>query len=339
MNHFELCALPGLGSELLRSTTTNLEKCIMEPVFSNWSEQTRGDWGNKPLRQLHRLHHDPLFSFETLASLIDAYPREHYALVEVGAAGSDRRLWREGDIGGLKGADVINAIRQGRMWLNLRNVGKLFPEYSELLQQIFAEISQEIPGYHTFNQTSGILISSPKAQVYYHMDLPGQALWQIHGEKRVYVYPATAPYLTGEQLERIALYEVEVDIPYEAWYDDHAEVFDIGPGDMLHWPLNAPHRVENFDSLNVSMTMEYWSDTIRRANMINVANGILRDKLHVTPKSRAITGPGFVAKAALQAAVRRSGLLKKARKKKRPVTFTLDQNHLGQVIDLPAAAE
>lgn len=312
---------------------------MSEQIFQNWSDETRSSWGNKPLALQHNLHANPLFSLDTLGTLIDNYPRQHYSLVEVGAAGSDRRLWREGEIGRLSGRQVIEAIQQGQMWLNLRNVGKLFNEYGDLLQQIFSEIEAEVPDCRTYDQTSGILISSPKAQVYYHMDLPGQALWQLHGRKRVYVYPTEAPFLTDKQLERIALYEVEVDIPYEPWYDEHAEVFDVEPGQMLHWKLNAPHRVENFDSLNVSMTMEYWTDPIRRSNMINVANGILRDKLGYSPRSRALTGPGFYAKAALQAGVRRAGLLKSERKARRRVSFQLDANNLGALVDIPEAAE
>lgn len=312
---------------------------MTDPVFYDWSEEERSQWGHAPLCLKHRLDKDPLFSLAALADLIDHYPRQHYALVEVGAAGSDRRLWREGEIGGLTGAQVIEAIRQGKMWLNLRNVGKLFDDYRALLGEIFSEIGAQMPGYDTYDQTSGILISSPNAQVYYHMDLPGQSLWQLHGRKRVYVYPTTPPFLTEQQLERIALYEVEVDIDYEPWYDEQAQTFDIGPGDMLHWPLNAPHRVENFDSLNVSMTMEYWSDTIRRSNQINVANGVLRDKLGYTPRSRTLSGPAYYAKAVLQAGVRRSGLLKKARKSRRPIAFRLDDTQLGNVIDLPHAAE
>lgn len=311
---------------------------MTETIFTNWSEETRAEWGRKPLRLEHRLHEDPVFSLSALADLIETYPREHYALVEVGAAGSDRRLWREGEIGRLSGAQVIEAIQNGKMWLNLRNVGKLFPDYRDVLQQIFSEIDSGMGGYDTYDQTSGILISSPNAQVYYHIDLPGQSLWQIHGRKRVYVYPIEAPFLTDQQLERIALYEVEVDIPFESGYDAAARVFDIGPGEMLHWPLNAPHRVENFDCLNVSMTMEYWSEDIRRSNMINVANGILRDKLGRTPKSRATTGPAFYAKAALQAGVRRSGLLKKARKARRPIAFRLDDAELGKVVEIPVSA-
>jgi hypothetical protein len=312
---------------------------MTNPIFTSWKPEHTASWAAEPLCLQHRLSSDPLFSREALAELIDGYPRQHYSLVEMGPQGSNRRLWREGDIGGLRGTEVIEAISKGRMWLNMRNVSAVDKRYRDVLDQIFEEVRSHVPGYETYNRTSGILISSPNAQVYYHMDLPGQSLWQLHGKKRVYVYPAKAPYLTPEQLEKIALYEVEVDVPYDPAYDTGAKVFEIGPGEMLHWPLNAPHRVENFDCLNVSMTTEYWTENIRRAQMVNVANGLMREKMKLAPKSRTTSGPGFWVKAALQAGVRRSGMLKKARKAKRPIEFTLDKAQPGRVIDLPQAAE
>ena len=315
------------------------ENPMSQAIFTNWKPEHTADWASKPLCLPHRLSTDPLFSLDSLAELINAYPRQHYSLVEMGPQGSNRRLWREGDIGGLSGAQVIDAIAKGRMWLNLRNVSAVDKRYRDVLDQIFEEVRAHVPGYDTYNRTSGILISSPNAQVYYHMDLPGQSLWQLLGRKRVFVYPAKAPFLTAEQLEKIALYEVEVDVPYDKAYDASAQVFEIGAGDMLHWPLNAPHRVENLDCLNVSMTTEYWTEAIRRAQMINVANGILRDKMHVAPKSRSTSGASFWAKAALQAGARRAGLLNKARKAKRPIEFMLDKTQPGRVIDIAQAAE
>ncbi|MCB1519229.1 MAG: hypothetical protein KDJ37_01495 [Hyphomicrobiaceae bacterium] len=308
-----------------------------EPIFTNWNAEHTAKWGKAPLSIKHRLHRHELFSFDALADLIERYPREQYALVHMGAQ-KERRLWREGDIGGMAGHAVIDAIRNGRMWLNLRNVGSVDRRYRDVLDAIFEEVRQNVPGYDTYARTSGILISSPLAQVYYHMDLPGQSLWQVHGRKRVFLYPDRAPFLTPEQLERIALFEVEVDIPYEPWYDEHASVFEIGGGEMLHWPLNAPHRVENLDCLNVSMTTEYWTEAIRRRQMINMANGILRHKIGLDPKSVATSGPGFWAKAALQAGVRRAGLLQKDRRARRPIEFRLDQQHPGQVIDIPQSS-
>ncbi len=312
---------------------------MTEPIFTQWTKELTDAWGKAPLKAQHRLHQHPLFSFEALAELIDGYPRQHYALVHMGPQGSARKTWREGDIGGLKGGDVIDAITKGRMWLNLRNVSQVDKRYRDLLDAAFEEVAHNVGGYETYNRSSGILISSPNAQVYYHCDLPGQSLWQIHGKKRVFVYPNTAPFLTPEQLENIALYEVEVDMRYDPAYDQHAKVFEIGGGEMLHWPLNAPHRVENLDCLNVSMTTEYWTEGIRRKQMITMANGILRHKAGLAPKSQAIAGPGFWAKAALQAGVKRAGLLKKGRKARRAVDFKLDPARPGAIIDLLEAAE
>jgi len=90
--------------------------------------------------------------------------------------------------------------------------------------------------------------------------------WQVEGKKRVYVYPNEAPYLKPQSLESIILGEQEEEIPYERSFDDGAEVYDLKPGEMVHWPLNCPHRVENEDCLNISVTTEHWTTDLRSTN-------------------------------------------------------------------------
>src|SRR6185437_15106318 len=194
------------------------------------------------------------------------------------------RVWREGDIGNLSGRQVIEAISRGGLWLNLRDVGSVDSRYRKLINRMFAEIAAKVPDFVVPNHQAGILISSPDAQVYYHADLPGQGLIQIAGRKRVYVYPNTAPFITPQHLEDIAVYNVEVDIPYANCYDRYAKVFDIGPGQMLHWELNAPHRVENLDTFSVSMTVSFTNDQIRRNEIVNLANGLLQHRFRYEPK-------------------------------------------------------
>ena len=307
-----------------------------EPLFTSWNETHSALWGNRPLRLEHRLHQMPLFSREALADLIDRYPREQYSLVHMGAAGQ-RRFWREGETGGLPGEAVIGAIEQGRMWLNLRNVDTVDPRYRAVLDQMFGELAERMPGFSPTDHTCGILISSPNAQVYYHADLPGQHLWQLIGRKRVYVYPNSPPFLTSQHLEDIALFDVEVDMPYAPWYDEHAQLLDLGPGQMLSWPLNAPHRVENLDCLNVSMTVSFTDETIRRLQKINLANGLLRHRFGLAPKGRAITGPVYWSKAMLQKTLRESGWVKRERKARRAIDFRLDGTRPGEIVELPAA--
>ena len=307
-----------------------------DPVFTDWTERHGSLWGNQPVRVSHRLDRSPMFSMEGLAELIDRYPREHYSLVQMGAPGQ-RKLWREGEIGDLGGAQVIEAIAKGRMWLNLRRVADVDGRFRTLIEEIFGELARRMPGFSSANETIGILISSPNAQVYYHADLPGQSLWQIHGAKRVYVYPAVKPFLAPEHLEDIALYGVEVNMPYEPWYDEHATCFEFKAGEMLNWPLNAPHRIENLDCLNVSMTMEYWTDEFRRAQMVNLANGILRRRFGRVPRSRATHGLGFMGKRIVQKVLRDTPGLKRERKALRPISFRLDRRNLGEIVDLKAA--
>jgi hypothetical protein len=246
---------------------------MTDRIFSTWDETHSELWSHQPIRLAHDMHRLPAFSMDQVARLIEAYPREHYSLIKTGAKGASR-VWREGDFGRLGGRQVIEAISQGGLWLNLRNVTSVDRRYRDLVDQMFAEIAARVPGFKVPRHQAGILISSPDTQVYYHADLPGQGLIQIAGRKRIYVYPNTPPFIRPEHLEDIALFDVEVDLPYAPWYDKHAQVIDLEPGQMLNWPLNAPHRVENLGTLNISMTVSYVTDDIRRAEIVNLANGL-----------------------------------------------------------------
>jgi hypothetical protein len=307
-------------------------------IFSKWDETHSELWTHQPIRLEHEMHTSPAFSIDELAKLIESYPREHYSLVQTGARGASR-VWREGDIGNLSGRQVIEAISRGGLWLNMRDVGAVDSRYREMVDRMFEEIVARVPGFKTpKGHQESILISSPDAQVYYHADLPGQSLVQIAGRKRVWVYPNSAPFITAEHLEDIALFNVEVDLPYKDWYDDHAKVLDIGPGQMLGWQMNAPHRVENLDTFSVSMTISYTNDEIRRSEIVNLANGLLRHRFGYRPKSRNLRGPSYFAKAVLQKLLRESGWVKRERNARRPIDFRLDAMQPGKIVDLRKAA-
>ncbi len=128
------------------------------------------------------------------------------------------------------------------------------------------------------------------------------------------------------------------DAAYEPWYDKYAKVFDIGPGQMLNWQLNAPHRVENLDTFSVSMTVSYTNEAIRRAQIVNLGNGLLRNRFGYRPKSRNIRGPSYLAKKVLQKLVRDSKWVKRERNARRVIDFRLDAGQPGKIIDLPKAA-
>lgn len=306
------------------------------PIFTDWQARHTRDWNRQPLCLQHRLHESPLFSRDALAALIERYPATDSALVLSNRQGDGQRRWREGDIGNVPGHRVIDTIAAGSMWLNLRDVGKHERGYADLLDAAYAEMAANVPGLDAKALKMGILISSPNVQVHYHADLPGQTLWQINGRKRVYVYPNQPPYLTPEALEDISLTGVEFKLTYEPGFDRAAKVFELEPGQMLTWPLNCPHRIDNHDCLNISLTTEHWTDENRRSQKVNLANAVLRRRLGLQPRSRATTGAGFIAKSALQAAWRRSPWGKQVQRIERPIDFRLSPDAPGGYVDTAA---
>jgi hypothetical protein len=303
-------------------------------AFEDWDESTTSLWGRQPVRIRHRLADPSLFSMDSLAAIIEKHPRQYYNIVEMGPQGSPRRFWREGDITGLSGHEVLDAISNGRLWLNIRQLNKVDSRFSHLLNDMFAEFRRRVPGFEALRLVCGILVSSPRAQVYYHADLPGQMLMQVAGRKRVYVYPQGEPFMSRASLEHIAVFGVEVDVPYEPWYDRFARTYELEPGQLVYWPLMAPHRVENHDCLNISMTIEFSSDAIRRVNRVILANGLLRQRLGWTPRSQTASGPSFWTKVAMAQMLRRWSSSKAREAASRKVEFQFERADSRAAVDV-----
>ncbi len=314
-------------------------------IFATWAPDTRSGWNQRAMRLAHRLHEHPALQVDALATLIERYPRSHYALVMTnrkGQASTDAKRWREGEMGGMPGRQVINAIQggvaSGSLWLNLREVHLQGVAYQNLLQQAYAEIAAQVPGFSAGALKMGILISSPGTQVHYHCDLPGQLLWQIRGKKKVWLYPPEPPYLQPQWLEDIAYTGFEFSLVYDPAFDRTAMVFELEPGQMLTWPLNSPHRVENEDCMNISVTTEHWTPDNRRAQKVHLANALLRHRLGWQPSGRALSGPAYWTKATLQAVWRRSPWAVATQRKLRPVDFRLAPTAPGGYVDIQSGA-
>lgn len=283
-------------------------------ILQNWQPEYAGKFGKQTLHLQHGLHKSELFSDERLANLIEKADRSHYH-VNTRAAGPDgKKRRREGEFGNLSGMEILEAVKTGDIWINLRAPQVADPAYGEMLSDMYGEFERRVPGLETFKHGTTILISSPNAYVPYHCDVPGQMLWQIRGRKRVWLYPAEMPFLSQNAIEKLILGEMhETDMVYQEAFDEKAEVIDLEPGYMLHWPLNFPHRVENHDSLNVSVTTEHYTREIRTSYAVNYANGLLR-KVGIANPVKQTSGLFALAKTGLAGAVKFSGVRKKAAK-------------------------
>jgi len=297
-------------------------------VITDWTAQKARDFSKANIAFEHGLHRDPMFSDQGLASLLDRYPRDKLGVFTMGEDPVDWKSWRKGSAGDLSGAELLEAAMAGRIWLNLRHANDYLPEYAALEETIFAD-KKRATGVRTFKRDLGVLISSANAQVFYHLDVPLVSLWQIRGQKRVWVYPVADPYIGDEQLERIVLKETAEQFAYDPAWDAGAEVYDLTPGKMVTWRQNAPHRIENGAMLNVSLSIEFMTPAaVMRANVL-YANGALRKHGH-RPQVQTAPHPAALAKVAYARGLKAVGAARTF-EKKLATTFTLDPERLGQL--------
>jgi hypothetical protein len=300
-------------------------------VITDWTADKAKAFTRENLAFQHALHERPMFTDEGLAETLDRYPRSALGVFTMGQDPVAWDTWRRGAAGDLSGAQLLEAAKAGRIWLNLRETNRHLPQYAALSDEIFADKAAHAPAIKTFKRDLGLLISSADAQVFYHLDVALVSLWQIRGAKRVWVYPVAEPYVSDEQLERIVLRETAEQFGYRPEWDAGAEVHDLTPGRMVTWRQNAPHRIENGPMLNVSLSVEFMTPAaLLRANVI-YANGVLRRRLGARPAIDAGVTPAAVAKLAVARAAK-ALKLQKPNPKVLPTSFRLDAERLGRLL-------
>ncbi len=272
-------------------------------MIADWTEEAVSGFETRIVRTRHRLHERPMFADEGLARILELYPREALGAFTMGEDLEDWGSWVRGNVQGLSGDQLLRAVHEGRLWLNLRHANAHLPEFSDLCAEI-AEEKQQRLATRILNRDLGLLISSPGARVFFHLDVPLSSLWQVRGEKRIWFYPRREPYVSDAWIERCVLRTAEGQAPFRAEWDADATTFAMLPGDMTTWPQNMPHRVDNGPMLNVSLSMEFMTPrALRRARVLH-ANGVLRRSLGWTPKVQEAPGPRLAAKLAFHAAHR-----------------------------------
>ena len=218
--------------------------------------------------------------------------------------------FRDGDLSGLSGEQILDSVKSGRLWLNIGNLSAHYPAFKALTSRLFAEIAHSKPDFAPIKPVENLLVSSPKAVVSFHADPNPVMLLQCQGRKRLWIYPARDErVLAREHLEQIITRQWEGwEIPYRAENEQHSVAYDLGPGDFISWAHNSPHRVVNYDEVNVAITIEYLTRRSRRKTAVYRANAFLRQKLGMTPKSTQTEGLVPLLKILSIVALRRSGM-------------------------------
>ncbi len=274
---------------------------FMQRFGSQWSEESVRDFRKTPMVVRHNYHEHHAFSDVALANLLERHPRDMIDFCTMGEDATDRDSWRAGDPGDLSGLELIDAVRRGKLWINIRHAMDQDPEYRPIFDAMMADMKKADPRFKPLVAEAGILISSPTAQVFAHSDVSETMLWHMRGVKRFRTYPPKLPYLNLDDVESVLHHDKTEDIPFDPAWDEDAFTVDLHPGMAANWPLHGPHRIENQSGVNVSVPFEISTPESRRLNAVLFANGVLRRHFGHTPSSTAIHGLGAQAKIALNA--------------------------------------
>lgn len=297
------------------------------------SAENKADFGRRPLVAAHNLHQSELFSDPALIDLLDSFPRQHLYALSMGTDPTriENRLALHD---GVSGAELLRAVKNGRLWLNVTQVDRADRRYRELIDQLYAQLAAQVPGFSPLGSRGTLLISSPRALVYYHADGPASALWHIRGRKRIWIYPALdGRYIQRELLEDIFAGVRHEYLPYQSAYDQAAVSYELGPGQWATWPQNAPHRVTNLDDVNVSLSTEHFTPQTQRRSRVYVANRFFRTRLGLQYLSAREEGPLALAKTVVHRLARKGGLDRVKFARHRP-TLRVDADAPGGVVAL-----
>lgn len=267
------------------------------------------DFGRAVVLGTHELASSNLFLDATLIDLLDNFPRERIYAFTMGRDPERIDEFQKARHDGVSGKEMLEAVRSGRLWLNITRVDLADARYRKLITELYAELGSTVPGFEPLSSRGTLLISSPGAQVYFHADGPSSVLWHLRGHKRVWVYPALdQQYLTRELLEDIFAGVRHEFVPFKASFDAGAALYDLAPGQWICWPQNAPHRVVNGDSLNVSLSTEHSTASSERRYQVYMANRFFRTRLGRRRPSVREEGGMAVMKSLVQRSARRIGL-------------------------------
>lgn len=288
----------------------------------------------------HNYHEHHAFSDMALAALIERHPRELTDFCTMGEDATDHESWRAGEPGMLSGLELLEVVRKGRLWINLRHAMDLDPEYRPIFDAMLADMKKADPGFKPLLAEAGILISSPSAQVFLHSDVSETMLWHMRGVKRFRTYPPRLPYLDRTDVEGVLHKDKTEDIHYDPAWDADAFTVDLHPGMAANWPLHGPHRIENQSGINVSVPFEISTPESRKQNAVLYANGVLRRSFGIAPRSTSTEGMGAFAKRLLTAVVKLKIRLFGERARPMPKserTFDIDPTAPNGLVDRQAA--
>src|SRR5262245_30401842 len=175
--------------------------------------------------------------------------------------------------------ETIRQIEECGSWMVLRFVEQ-DPEYRALVNECLDEIqSLSEPILPGMSKREGfIFITSPGSVTPFHSDPEYNFLLQIRGSKTASLFDVADRSIVPEEVLENYLSGEPFKGEFKEQYQEKAFVFDLGPGDGLHFPLNWPHWIQNGNEVSISFSITFRTPESERTSMVYRVNKSLRRK-------------------------------------------------------------
>jgi len=232
---------------------------------------------SQPFNIAHNLVDHPLLTLPNLVELSKRLPESNIRYNK-GNISAGHRIFTTTRTD-LSIEETIRQIEECGSWMVMRFVEQ-DPVFRALLDQCLDEIqplSEPIMG-RMFKREAFIFITSPGSVTPFHADPEHNFLLQIRGTKTVNLFDVADRNIVSEEV----LENYHTGEPFKGEFRDEfqkkAKVFELGPGDGLHFPLNWPHWVKNGDEVSISFSVTFRSAKSERLGIVYNVNHTMRQR-------------------------------------------------------------
>lgn len=262
---------------------------VEQPLGQLDPAEFRAGFNRRPFKIEHHLADHPLFELSRLVELAQHLPesRVEYNPGNLSVSHDPNKTPRNG----LSIEETIARIEECKSWMVLKNV-ELDGEYGALLDACLDAMRPytEAVAPGMCRREGFVFISSPGSVTPFHIDPENNFLLQIRGQKDVYLFDREDRVVISERDVESFFAGAHRNVPFDDAFRSRGELFELVPGEGLHFPVAAPHWVKNGSAVSISFSITFQTDdSLRRQSLYRFNRQMRRLGLDPTPVGKSPT--------------------------------------------------
>lgn len=184
--------------------------------------------------------------------------------------------------------DLADLLAQPGVLHLLANDVQLYDAgWAEVGRRFRARVEADVPEVRdpSTRVSLGLFVSSGGATAPYHADTEHNVLVQIHGDKKMHMFPPDEQTFPSAARESLAAVDQHVMNNYRAEFEQRAVVVELVPGTTLYHPPMSPHWVDTgCGGPSLSLAVSFVTPSIDRLMLLHKVNRRLR-RLGIAPQA------------------------------------------------------